>query len=80
MLSIVGETHEALDMPRLALKQWLRHVDFAGDLGNVIAVVLPNTNREGAANVMERLMKLVRNVVAFILGEAILWLPGGWIS
>ncbi len=62
VLSIVGETHEALDMPRLALKQWLRHVDFAGDLGNVIAVVLPNTNREGAANVMERLMKLVRNV------------------
>jgi len=62
VLSIVGATHEALDVPRLALKQWLRHVDFAGDLGNVIAVVLPNTNREGAANVMERLTRLVRNV------------------
>jgi GGDEF domain-containing protein len=62
VLSIIGETHDALDMPRLALKQWLRHVDFAGDLGNVIAVVLPNTDRQGAANVMERLTKLVRNV------------------
>ncbi|MBI5283710.1 MAG: hypothetical protein HY874_01320 [Chloroflexi bacterium] len=62
VLSIVGATHEALDTPRLALKQWLRHVDFAGDLGNVIAVVLPNTSREGAANVMERLTRLVRNV------------------
>ena len=41
--------------PRLALKRWLRQVDFAGDLGDVVAVVLPNTSRDGAATLAERI-------------------------
>lgn len=45
----------ALRTPRLALKRWLRQVDFAGDLGEVIAVVLPNTSRDGAATLAERI-------------------------
>lgn len=45
----------ALRTPRLALKRWLRQIDFAGDLGDVIAVVLPNTNRDGAATLAERI-------------------------
>jgi GGDEF domain-containing protein len=45
----------ALRTPRLALKRWLRQVDFAGDLGDVIAVVLPNTSRDGAAILAERI-------------------------
>ena len=45
----------ALRTPRLALKRWLRQVDFAGDLGDVVAVVLPNTSRDGAATLAERI-------------------------
>jgi|CXWL01.1.fsa_nt_gi GGDEF domain-containing protein len=44
-----------LRTPRLALKRWLREVDFAGDLGDVIAVLLPNTSRDGAATLAERI-------------------------
>jgi GGDEF domain-containing protein len=61
VMSLFG-VHEALDVPRLSLKHWLRQVDFAGDLGNAIAIVLPNTNRQGAATVMDRLTKLVPNI------------------
>lgn len=62
VMSLVGASHEALDVPRLSLKHWLRQVDFAGDLGNAIAIILPNTDRQGAATVMDRLTKLVPNV------------------
>jgi GGDEF domain-containing protein len=62
VMSLIGTTQTALDVPRLSLKHWLRQVDFAGDLGNAIAVVLPNTDRAGAATVMDRLTKLVTNV------------------
>lgn len=44
-----------LRTPRLALKRWLRQVDFAGDLGEVIAILLPNTSRDGAATLAERI-------------------------
>lgn len=54
LLCLTG-TPAALRTPRLALKRWLRQVDFAGDLGEVIAVVLPNTSRDGAATLAERI-------------------------
>ncbi len=57
VLCLIGSS-EALQAPRLALKRWLRQVDFAGDLGNVVAVVLPNTSRDGAAAVTERMRAL----------------------
>ena len=59
IMSLVGDSPEALAMPRLSIKHWMRQVDFAGDLGNVIAVLLPNTDRAGAAIAMARLTKLV---------------------
>ena len=62
VMSLVGDSPEALTVPRLSLKHWLRQVDFAGDLGNVIAVLLPNTDRAGSAIVMARLTKLVPGV------------------
>jgi hypothetical protein len=61
IMSLVGDTPEALAVPRLSIKHWMRQVDFAGDLGNVIAVLLPNTDRAGAAIAMARLTKLVPN-------------------
>ncbi len=62
MLSLSGGSREEMAAVRMALKQWLRRVDFAGDLGAKLAVVLPNTDRDGAAQVMDRLTKLVRGV------------------
>lgn len=59
IMSLVGESADALAVPRLSIKHWLRQVDFAGDVGNVIAVLLPNTDRAGAAIAMARLTKLV---------------------
>jgi len=66
VLRISAQTPEVLESPRLALKGWLRAVDFAGDLGDMLAVVLPNTQRAGAAIVTERLEGLVPDVVMHI--------------
>lgn len=62
LLCISSQSPVALNAPRMAIKHWLRQIDFAGDLGNVIAVLLPNTNRAGAAIVLERISKLVTGV------------------
>lgn len=59
IMSLTGDSPEALAMPRLSIKHWMRQVDFAGDLGNMIAILLPNTDRAGAAIAMARLTKLV---------------------
>ncbi len=59
IMSLVGDSSDALAVPRLSIKHWLRQVDFAGDLGKTIAVLLPNTDRAGAAIAMARLTKLV---------------------
>ncbi len=56
MLTISAKTPEKLDGPRMAVKEWLRQVDFAGDLGHLISVLLPNTDRTGASVVRERLL------------------------
>ncbi len=61
IMSLVGDSPEDLAVPRLSIKHWMRQVDFAGDLGNMIAVLLPNTDRAGAAIAMARLTKLVPN-------------------
>jgi len=59
IMSLTGDSPEALAVPRLSIKHWMRQVDFAGDLGNMIAILLPNTDRAGAAIAMARLTKLV---------------------
>lgn len=58
MLTVKRTTENPLGVPLLALKQSLRQVDFAGDVGEVIAIVLPNTDREQAAVVATRLKSL----------------------
>ena len=59
IMSLVADSPGALATSRLSIKHWLRQVDFAGDLGNTIAVLLPNTDRAGAAMAMARLTKLL---------------------
>jgi len=54
VLTVAAESSRALDSTRVALKHSLRQVDFAGDLGNKLAVVLPQTDRAGALVVAER--------------------------
>lgn len=58
LLSIRAPDKGVLDAPRLAIHGWLREVDFGGDLGDSLAVCLPNTARSGAWTVVERLSKL----------------------
>lgn len=43
-----------------ALKHALREVDYAGDMGDYIAIVLPNTGREGAERLAERLASVAQ--------------------
>jgi hypothetical protein len=62
MLRITAEDPQMLEAPRLALKGWLRDVDFAGDLGDKLAALLPNTTREGSAVVIHRLETLAPNL------------------
>ncbi len=62
IVNVIGRSNEALDAPRIEIRHWLREVDFAGDLGDVIAVCLPNTTRSGAWPVVERLTTLAQDV------------------
>lgn len=43
-----------------ALKHALREVDYAGDMGDYIAIVLPNTGREGAETLAGRLAAVAK--------------------
>jgi hypothetical protein len=63
VLTVSAESSKALDSTRIALKHSLRQVDFAGDLGNKLAAVLPQTERAGALVVAERLQAASPDVV-----------------
>jgi hypothetical protein len=58
MITISAAAPATLENTRLAIKQALRAIDFAGDLGNKIAVLLPHTDRAGADIVASRLGRL----------------------
>lgn len=58
MITISGATPAVIERTRLSIKQSLRTIDFAGDLGNKIAVLLPHTDRAGARVVAGRLASL----------------------
>ncbi len=62
ILRVTSPTPEGLDGARLTLKRWLRSVDYAGDLGDELAVMLPATDRSGATIVAERLASTVPDV------------------
>ena len=53
---------ETLDVVRAVTADSLREVDFAGDLGQQVAVCLPNTSRSGAWNVVTRLTAAAKGV------------------
>lgn len=53
---------QVMDLLRVTLREWLREVDFAGDLGHTVAICLPNTQRNGAWAVVERLTRMVRTL------------------
>ena len=55
LLSIRVPAHERSDATVSAVRDQLREVDFAGDLGASIVICLPNTPREGADVVSARL-------------------------
>jgi hypothetical protein len=51
-----------MDVARVATRQYLREVDFAGDLGDALVLCLPQTGRQGAETVVARLTKLVKGL------------------
>ncbi len=62
ILLVSAKSRTTLEAPRLAMQQWLRAVDFAGDLGTTLVLCLPNTSRSGAWSLVERLTTLVQDV------------------
>ena len=62
ILRIGAKSRRELDAPRSAMTDWLREVDFAGDLGDTLAICLPNTSRSGAWPVIARLTEIAQGV------------------
>lgn len=57
LLSIRVPSHEQSDAIIAAVREQLREVDFAGDLGTAVVICLPNTPRDGAATAAGRLAR-----------------------
>lgn len=62
VIMVAAGQRQALDAVRITMKQWLREADYAGDLGEVLALCLPNTDRTAAASVVQRLTSLVEGL------------------
>ena len=62
LIMVASPSHKVLDAVRVTMKQWLREVDYAGDLGDALALCLANTPKAGAEIVLERLTGLVEGV------------------
>lgn len=62
LLIFSSSTITTMDVARVATRQYLREVDFAGDLGDVLVLCLPQTPRDGAETVASRLTKLVKGL------------------
>lgn len=58
MLALSAGPEGDLSAPRLAIKRLLRNVDLAGEIGDRLAVLLPNTEHRGAEKVVARIAKL----------------------
>lgn len=59
VIMVAAGQRQVLDAVRITMKQWLREVDYAGDLGEVLVLCLPNTDRAAAESVVQRLTSLV---------------------
>jgi hypothetical protein len=62
LLTLTADERQILDAARVTMKQWLREVDFAGDLGDTVALCLPNTPRPLAEGVISRLTSVVHGL------------------
>ena len=83
LIMIAAGQRQVLDAVRITMKQWLREIDYAGDLGEALALCLPNTDKASAEPVLDRLTSLVEGLhvslaeypsdganLAALLGEA----------
>lgn len=61
-IAMESPTADAVATARLAARAYLRQVDFAGDLGGVVGICLPDTSREQSHVVVERLKELVPGI------------------
>lgn len=61
-ITVPSQTADGIETARLAARAYLRQVDFAGDLGRVISICLPDTSREQSQVVVERLKELVPGI------------------
>lgn len=66
-----------IENARASTKHCLREVDYAGDLGDTIAVCLPNTDRTGVAAVVQRLSDTITGIE---LSAAEFPVDGGTVS
>ncbi len=62
LIMVTSASRQVLDAVRITMKQWLREVDYAGDLGDVLALCLPNTAKSGAGPLLQRLTSLVEGL------------------
>jgi GGDEF domain-containing protein len=62
IIMVAAGQRQVLDAVRITMKQWLREIDYAGDLGEVLALCLPQTDRAGAEPVLQRLTSLVEGL------------------
>jgi GGDEF domain-containing protein len=62
VIVLASPSRQALDAIRVTMKQWLRETDYAGDLGDILALCLPNTHKASAENVTQRLISLVEGI------------------
>src|SRR4051812_32783693 len=59
LIVVTSGSRHVLDAARITTRQWLRDVDYAGDLGNALALCLPRTDRTSAGSVLARLTDMV---------------------
>jgi GGDEF domain-containing protein len=62
VVMVAAGQRQVLDAVRITMKQWLRETDFAGDLGEALALCLPNTDKAAAEPVLARLTSLVEGL------------------
>lgn len=62
LIMVAAGQRQILDAVRVTMKQWLREIDYAGDLGEALALCLPNTDKASAEPVLTRLTTLVEGI------------------
>ncbi|MEX2247045.1 MAG: hypothetical protein WEC75_10190 [Dehalococcoidia bacterium] len=63
LVTIAAETREGLGAVRGGIRDMLRASDLAGSLGDAVAVLMPNTARDGAKTAIPRINTLAEDLV-----------------